>query len=111
MPPDLRALGASLHFARPADDHRHADAAFIKIAFDAAQRTVAVEEIRIDSAFFVRPVITGKDHDRVLIDPQLLQTLEQSPDVSVHPRYHRRLALLRLGPVFAGELAEIGYLH
>ena len=46
--------------ARPARKERNANASFIQIPFDSVERSVAVEEVRIVSSFFMWSVIAGE---------------------------------------------------
>ena len=42
---------------RPPGDKWYADAAFVALAFQTFQLTVATEELRVGTTFFMRPVI------------------------------------------------------
>ena len=60
--------GAGLDLARPAHNERHANAAFVGAALLSLQKAVAVEEIRVGTAFLVRAVVRGEDDDCVLVE-------------------------------------------
>ena len=57
------------------------------------------------------PVVTGEKDDGVFRDAQLVQLVEDSPDIGVQPLDHRCHTLFRRGPVFSGEGTVIGNLH
>ena len=97
--PHLIADGASLDLAGPARDQRHANASFVHVPLDAAQRAGALEEFRVHPAFLVRAVIAGEKYNRVVIDLQLFEFLQQFANISVQARNHGGLVLLHLRPV------------
>src|SRR5262245_35480103 len=111
MGPDRLAYRAGLHSARPADNHRNANAAFIKITFDSAQDTMTGEKIRIHSALPVRAVVAGEEDNSLIVETELSQSAGETPYIAVHAHDHRGLRLLVLRPLLTGELAEVGNLH
>ena len=84
--------------SRPPRYERHANAALIALPLQSAQLAVAPEIRRVGSALLVRPVVGGEDHERVLVEPLLLQLRHYLPHVGVETRYH------------SGEL-RVGVLH
>ena len=81
---------AGLYFARPANDERHAHAALVQRALEAAQRLDALEEVVVHLGLQVRGAVVGREHDdRVFGEAKLVDEAEQAADVAVHPRDHR----------------------
>src|SRR5436305_7015147 len=62
------ADASGFNLCRPADDHRHADAAFIHVALITAQAGGAVKEVGVRSAFVMRAVVAREKNDGVGID-------------------------------------------
>ena len=52
---------ARMDFLRPGDDERCPDTALVKISLVAAERSVAVEEVRVVSAYHVHTIVGGDD--------------------------------------------------
>ena len=102
---------ARFYPAGPACQRRDANSAFVQVTFDAAQRAVAIVEVRVVSALAVRAVVTGEHHQRMFVDAKLLELRKQFADVTIHPRNHRSVAFLRLRPVLVGIRFERGHLH
>src|SRR5262245_56974945 len=98
MSPYLIALRARLYSLSPAGAHRDANPAFVHIALDAAQTTVAVEEIRVGAALAVRAVVAGEEDERLVVNAEFLEQRHQTPDVAIHSRDHRGLGLFLIGP-------------
>ena len=81
---------ASLHFARPLDNERHADAALVKRALEAAQRFHALEEIVVHLQLEVRgAIVGGENNDGVFLEAEFFDEVEHVADVAVHARDHR----------------------
>ena len=53
------------NFARPMRNHRHAQAAVVKVAADAAKRSGALEKFRVNAAVHLRPGVAGEENHRV----------------------------------------------
>src|SRR5689334_6777247 len=77
-------------FSRPAHDQRHADATFREIALLPSKRAAAVEELRIMSSFGVRTVVAREEHNRVILNAQLVELLNDLPDIPIQSRHHGR---------------------
>src|SRR5262249_50791177 len=60
-------------------------------ALETAQRTVRAEEDRIRPAdtSMCRPVVAREDDDRVLVQLQLAQKVENAADAAIQARHHR----------------------
>ena len=97
--------GTGFHLARPADDERDADAAFIALALQTAQLAVASEERRVGSPFFVRTVVTAENHNRILVETFFLQFGQDFAHVSIQSVNHA--GKLGMG-VVAGVVAGTG---
>ena len=65
---DQIGAAASGDSARPVGDGRHTDATLGQIALVAGQRPVRIEEVGLVPTLLVRPVVRGKDHQRVRVD-------------------------------------------
>ena len=61
-------------------------------------------------ALVVRPVVRAEQYQRVLVQPEPLQQLEEPPDVPVHARNHRRLPLVLRRPVLVRINPEVRHL-
>ena len=88
--------------AGPPGDEGDADAAFVELPLAVAERAVRLEELEVVAAHDVdRSVIAREHDDRVLVEAELCDQVEDSPHASVHPRDHRgvRGARLRVGQV------------
>ena len=70
-------------------DHRHAYAAFVEIALDAAQRPRALEERGIAAPLLMRTVVADEHHQGVALDAARPQKIGEPADVAVHARNHR----------------------
>src|SRR5207245_857719 len=95
----------------PPNDEGNADAAFVEIAFDAAQGTGGLEEFGIHAAFLVRAVVAGEDDDGVGVNPEFLQFVPQGADVAVEAGDHGGFVFLNLRPRFAGVGSILGNFH
>jgi len=65
--------------AGPADDQGHAEAAFPSRAFFAVEGG----DPAVGPAARFRPVVSAVDHDRVVVDPEFLQLVQEQADVIV----------------------------
>jgi hypothetical protein len=72
---------------------------------------VGVEEVGLVPALLVRPVVGGEGHQRVAVDAQFLEQIQDASDVAVDPADGGGEGLLGLGPVLVGERPEIGDHH
>ena len=88
---------------------RHADAAFVQVPLHPAQRAVGIKSLDILPAFVVRAVVAGEQYQRVIVDAELLQRVDQSPDTFIHARDHRGLPFIGIGPRPIGVVAVIGH--
>ena len=86
--PHVGAPGACCDPPRPARDHRHPDAALVEVALGSPQGTAAIEVVR--PARRSRSIVRREEHDRVVVEAQISDQLQDAPDVSVEPRDHRR---------------------
>ena len=96
-------LGARLDVPGPGHDHRHADTAFVNIAFVPPPGAVAVEKVRVRATFPVRPVVTAEKEDCVLVQAQFLELVHQLADIDIQSGDHRgegRMGLL-LGDIIS----------
>ena len=82
----------------PSRKKRRADTAIVEIALDSAERTVAIEQLRVIPTLFVRSVIAGEEHKRILLDPKFAQFRENRSDVTVELSYHSGEVTIRLRP-------------
>ena len=94
--------------AGPARDHRHADAAFVEIALDAAQRTRALEEHRIAAPLLMRAVVADEHHQGVPLDAARAQKIGEPSDVAIHARNHRGERRMRLRLRTIPERGKLG---
>ena len=60
--------------ARPVNNHRHPQAAFVKVAANAAKRPGALEKFRVNAAIAVRTGIAREENHRVAFDVQSVST-------------------------------------
>jgi len=89
-----RLAGGDL--AGPANQHGDAHTPFMKRAFEAAQWAGTVEEEWIAASFAVRAVIAAEEDDGVVVEPQILQFLQQLADVAIQTGDHGSVVSLRL---------------
>ncbi len=69
----------------PAHEHRHADA-----AFEQRQLPPAIRGVDLGQAYIARAaIIAGKDDDRVVVEPLLLQRRHDPPDAAIERAHHR----------------------
>src|SRR5262249_20007561 len=68
--------GARLAPARPADEHRHAEAAFPRRSLLAVERRHAA----VGPGYQLRAVVGAVDDDRVVGDPEIVELLEHPAD-------------------------------
>src|SRR5207248_8656673 len=87
--------------AGPLDEKRHADTAFVEVAFAISQR-------RVDRRRRVRPladaqaaVVRGEDDDRLIAQLQVIQLLENAADALVHALDHGGVDRIVLAARFA----------
>src|SRR5690606_23231387 len=92
-------------------DHRHPNTAVVEVTFDPSERAIGVEEIRIAPAFLVRSIVRREEDDCSFGYTELVQLVDDPPNVSIHPADHRGKAFLLLRPGFAFIRAEIRHLH
>ena len=104
-------LGAAGDIAGPPGDGRHANAAFVEIAFVSAQRAVGVEVFVLVAAFGMRAIVRGEDHQGVVVDLQLPEQFHQPADFGVHAGDHGGLAFGGVGPGLFLVDAVVGDLH
>ena len=111
------ARGRRLDLARPAGNHRYANATLVQAALESAERTNTSEELVIDFLLQVRgPVVRRKHHQRIIVKPQFRQQRHDPADVPVQPSDHsgvrgpgrdvRRVTVAEKGRFV--PLAEIG---
>lgn len=108
---DMLTLPARPNHPRPADNHRHTNPPFIQISLNPPKRPAAFEKRRVSPALPMRPVITGKEHNRPPVNIQFFQQPQQASNPLIHPRNHRRIGLLRRRPVLPCILPQIRNLH
>ena len=95
--------GAGFHLARPTDDERDADAAFVALALQAPQLAVASEECRVGPAFFVRTVVTAENHNRILVETFFLQLGQDFAHVGIQSVNHAgKLGVSMVAGIVAG---------
>ena len=101
---------ARLDFTGPAHDEGDTNAAFVGGAFQTFEESIAVEERGIGTAFFVRAIVGGEDHDGVFVETFLLEFGKNLADVGIQAGDHsRKLRVGDFGAVItvaklAGEL-------
>ena len=96
---------------RPTRDERYTEPAFVQVAFHAAQRAVAVEELHLMPSLLMRAVVTGKHHDRVVVDFVFLQHVQDSADVLVDVVDHARESFFLIRDVEIGMATPVRYAH
>ena len=89
MRPRMTADAAGRYRAGPAGDHRHSYAAFIEVAFDAAQRSRALEEPGVAASLLMRAVVADEHHQGVALDATRAQEIGEPADIAIHARDHR----------------------
>ena len=105
VPADL----ARWHHPRPPCQQRHAQPALVHGALAAPQWPDGVEEPGVHAADVVRrPVVGREQHQRVAIELQLRQQIEQLADRRVHARDHGRVAGARRRVRQVALLAVVG---
>jgi len=100
--------GAGRDFAGPAGQERDADAAFVEIAFDAAEFAAAVEEAGVVIAFAMRAVVTGEDDQRIGIEAGIVNGLEHRARIAVQARHQGGETAFHFGPGFVLVRLVIG---
>lgn len=91
----MRRLGSGSDVLRPPGNRGNTNAAVRETAFDAGIGPARIESLQTMMTFIVRAIVTGKDDERVLRDAQFLKFVEQSTDMPVQPRDHRRMSFWR----------------
>ena len=87
----LVADGAGRDTAGPAEDVRHADAAFVEHALAAAQRCVVGDAAALDAFALVAAdaaVVAGEDHERVVAELEFVEHGQHAADAFVHAGDH-----------------------
>ena len=84
------ALAARTDVAWPTDNKRNADAAFVGAALQPAKLAVVVEVFRVGASLFVRAVVAGEDHHRVVCQSTFFQELHNLAHLCVKARNHGR---------------------
>ena len=76
-------------------------------AFVSAQRATGLEELFVDVVGRLRAVVRGEDDNRVLLQPEFPQKLDNAPDIAVQVRDHRCIRSLRF---FSDDVAPAFFL-
>ena len=101
--------------ARPAENKRHADPSLVEHAFSTAKGRVIGDASAHDPQAFIAahtPVITGEDHERVLVQSQLFERGQYPSHALVHAGDQRRVdgAVMTAGRGFSFKtLDELGF--
>ena len=93
--PGERTDFAGGNTARPAYDHRHANAALIEVALTSAKRAGVQEEVVAETN---AAVIASEEHDGVLFEIQFLQERQDLANVAIEPGHHTGESGPGLGP-------------
>ncbi len=82
---------------RPPRNHRHPDPALVHFFLQPSPTLGRTEEFRIRPADFKsRTVVAREDDDRVVLQPQLLDLIDDRPDMLIQSRDHRSVRRVRL---------------
>ena len=85
------AYAPGLDATGPPGDKRDPDPALVQRALEPSQARSALEELRVHAPRIGRPVVAREHYDGVLGQAQLVQPIQDSPDMGVHPRDHPRV--------------------
>ena len=113
----LEACDVVAHRARgdvtlPPRDRRHADAAVVQRALDAAQWAVAVLELGVVTSLAMRSVVGREQDQRSLAEPQFVDAVDQPADVGIETVDARGETTFRGGPVGPlRELSDVRQVH
>ena len=90
-------MAETVNGARPDSDEGFADAAFIQVSFDAAERAATIEESRIPATFAVRAVIAGEEDERLTRNAEVIHLAQDIADIPVETADHCREGGMRIG--------------
>ena len=97
--------------AGPPGDGRSTDAAFVQVAFEAAERTVGIKKRVLVASLAMRTVVRRENDERVFLDLQFPNKIHNATDIPVHPSDHGCESLLGVRPVAFRILAIVGHFH
>ena len=98
------AGGIGWDFSWPAGDERRADATFVKHSLGPPQPAGAGQRL---NEFFIRPVVGGEDHQRIVVDAEVFDLLQEAADVFVDQTDHRGVIPDCLRPRLLGILGIV----
>src|SRR5689334_22898532 len=95
----MRRLRSCADLPRPECDEWDADPAIGKIAFESADCSVRLEQFRVLSAFLVRAIVAGEDHECLLGNAELLEFAQHPPHIAIKPCDHGSVSSVGYWPI------------